>query len=344
MKLDIWVRYGRLGASSRLRYYQYQELLAEHGINSAVHNFFDDEYLQALYAGQKRPAASVLKSYCRRWKELRSAEQGVPALIEYELLPFLPFCMEKGYLKKHPYILNFDDAVDLHYRKKSFLRAKYPFLLMNAAGIIVANDVLYKRFYRFNPNIIKIPTVPPDLIKPGYDKPQRLTLVWTGTPVTYQYLYERRKAFQLAAEKVDYELLIAASENLPVMQGVNCRYINWSEENEAAALAKAHAGVMPLPDTDFARGKSAYKLICFLRAGIAGIASPVGENCKVIENGVNGFLVSSDEEWADAIVKLADEKERAKLACGVANSAKQYDLADSAWKLAAFIKTTFGQL
>ncbi|MBQ4329470.1 MAG: glycosyltransferase [Lentisphaeria bacterium] len=343
MKLDIWVRYGRLGASSRLRYYQYQELLAQQDIYADIHNFFDDEYLQALYAGKKRPVTGVVNSYRRRWNELRSASSGVPALIEYELLPFLPFCMEKGYLKKHPYILNFDDAVDLHYRQKRFLREKYPLLLLNAAGVIVANDVLYQRFYRFNPNIIKIPTVPPDSIKPGSDKPQKLTLVWTGTPVTYQYLYERKKAFQLAAEKVDYELLIVAAEDLPAMEGVNCRYIKWSGENEAAALARAHAGVMPLPETDFARGKSAYKLICFLRAGIPGIASPVGENCKVIENGVNGFLVSSDEKWAESIVKLADDRERAKLACGAANSAKKYDLSDTAQKLAAFIKSTFTQ-
>lgn len=344
MKLDVWVRYGRLGASSRLRYYQYQELLAGYGINSVIRNFFDDRYLEALYAGKRRPAMSILHSYLRRCKEMLCSEREVPALIEYELLPFLPFFAEKGYLKKHPYILNFDDAVDLHYQKNIFLRSKYPELLKNAAGIIVANDVLYKRFCSFNSNIIKIPTVPPESIKFADDKPQRLTLVWTGTPVTYNYLYERRKAFQAAAERIDYELVVVASENLPVMEGVKCRFVKWSEENESAALASAHAGVMPLPDTDFARGKSAYKLICFLRAGIPGIASPIGENCNVIRNGVNGYLVSSDEEWADAIVKIADEKERLALAEGIRNSAAQYDLRNTACQLADFVKTTFGVL
>ncbi len=341
MKIDLWTRYSKLGASSRLRFFQYVPLLAERGIECGVHNFFDDRYLQELYSGKRRAFSGVVKSYCRRWRDMRAAERGVPAVIEYELLPFLPYCMEKGFLKKHPYILNFDDAVDLHYRKNRFLRSKYPLLLSNASGIIVANEVLYKRFCRFNPNIIKIPTVPPEAVKPGRNKPERLTLVWTGTPVTYEFLYARRKALALAAEQVDYELLIVGAPDAPQVSGVKCRYLPWSQENECAALEAAHAGIMPLPDTPFARGKSAYKLICFLRAGLPGIASPVGENCRVIENGVNGFLAGSDQEWAAAIAVLADENRRSTLMEAAEKSSEKYALAPGAEKLAGFIRQTF---
>ena len=344
MNLDMWVRYGQLGASSRLRFYQYMPYLEENGIAVQVHNFFDDDYLRKLYSGVPRPVTGVLRSYFSRLKEMCYTENDVPALIEYELLPHLSYLMEKWFLKSRSYVLNFDDAVDLHYEKIPFLRNKYPQLIANASGIIVANDHLLERFRCYNENILKLPTVPPAEIRPVLKKPERLTLVWTGTPVTYQFLYQREQALRMAAERCDFELLVVASENLPRMEGVNCRYINWSQDSETAALSKAHAGLMPLPDTPFARGKSAYKLICFLRAGIPGIASPVGENCRVIEDGVNGFLASGDEEWADAIVKISDEKIRAGLADGVKNSAKQYDLSDSALKLADFIKSTCGVL
>lgn len=341
MNLDMWVRYGSLGASSRLRFYQYVPYLEDEGICTQVYNFFDDDYLRELYSGKSRRISGVAGSYFSRLKDMCHTGDGVPALIEYELLPHLPYFMEKWFLKKRPYILNFDDAVDLHYEKVPFLRKKYPQLIANAAGIIVANDNLLERFRKYNENILKLPTVPPVEIHPVSRKPEKLTLVWTGTPVTYQFLYERRQALRLASEKNGFELLVVASENLPRMEGVNCRYINWSQEAEIDALSKAHAGLMPLPDTPFARGKSAYKLICFLRAGIPGIASPVGENCRVIENGVNGILALSDEEWEQAIASLENTAFRQKLMQGAEASAEKFHLPECAGKLAAFLKSAF---
>lgn len=38
------------------------------------------------------------------------------------------------------------------------------------------------------------------------------------------------------------------------------------------------------------------------------IASPVGVNVDVVEDGVNGFLVSRHEEWLQAFEKLYDDK------------------------------------
>ncbi len=342
MNLDMWVRYGSLGASSRLRFYQYVPYLEDEGIFPQVYNFFDDDYLRDLYSGRPRQLSGVLRSYFSRLKDMCYTEDGVPALIEYELLPHLPYFMEKWFLRKRSYILNFDDAVDLHYEKVPFLREKYPQLIANAAGIIAANDNLLERFRQYNEKILKLPTVPPVEIHPvSRRKPEKLTLVWTGTPVTYQFLYERRQALRMAAEKTDFELLVVASENLPRMEGVNCRYFNWNQETETTALSKAHAGLMPLPDTPFARGKSAYKLICFLRAGIPGIASPVGENCRVIENGVNGMLALSDEEWVQAIAALENADLRQKLMQGAKASAEKFHLPECAGKLAAFIRSVF---
>lgn len=340
MKLAMWTRYGMLGASSRLRFYQYIPFLRELGMDTEIHNFFDDDYLRSLYSGKSRSLSSVCKSYCRRLHDMRRAEKGVPALIEYELLPHLPYFFEKGFLKERKYILNFDDAVHLHYQKIPFLRKKYSRLISGAAGIIAANEMLAEEFGCFNENILKLPTVPPAAVAPSENKPDRLTLVWTGTPVTYQYLYERADALRLAAEKSDFELLIVASEKLKPIAGVNCRYIAWSEENEAAALAAAHAGLMPLPDTPFARGKSAYKLICYLRAGIPGIASPVGENRRVIRHKENGFFFESDGEFADILAALCQGELREKVTRGAIESGKLYALPESAAKMAEFIRNT----
>ena len=337
-KITLWTRYSRLGASSRLRFFQYLPLLREAGFSPEISAFFDDGYLRRLYAGGGRSPFALLRAYRDRFRRMREcAADDAPALIEYELLPGLPYSAEARFLAGRRYFLNFDDAVHLRYGKLPFLRRKYPRLIAGAAGIIVANDLLMEEFGALNGNLLKLPTIPPETIAPATGQnPEKLTLIWTGTPVTFGYLKQRENAFKLAARHVDYQLLIVGG-GAP-LDGVACRCIPWSEAAEAEAFAQAHAGVMPLPDTPFARGKSAYKLICCLRAGIPGIASPVGENRQVIRHEVNGLLAESDEEWAEAIRRLADREFLAALSRGAAASAERYMLRPSAEKLAEFLR------
>ena len=337
-RLALFTRYDSLGASSRLRFRQFIPFMEKAGFEVAYFPFFDDGYLENLYAGKKRNWQQIAAAYGRRIRDMRTLPPGTACLIEYELLPFLPFFAESVFLKKHPYILNFDDAVDLHYARIPLLKNKYPRLITNAAGIITANELLTGKFGGYNPQLLKLPTVPPETIKPGKNKPEKLTLVWTGTPVTYQFLLQRHEALLLAGRKTDFELLIVGGDPTRPLSGVNCRYIRWSETAEAEALSAAHAGIMPLPDTPFARGKSAYKLLCYLRAGIPGIASPVGENCRVITGNVNGFLVQSDEEWAEAITTLNDPSCREKLSAGAILSGEKYLPETAAEQLCRFIR------
>ena len=42
-----------------------------------------------------------------------------------------------------------------------------------------------------------------------------------------------------------------------------------------------------------------------MAAGIPTIATAIGTNFRIIENGVNGFLVKTDDEWLDCIMSLA---------------------------------------
>jgi len=47
-------------------------------------------------------------------------------------------------------------------------------------------------------------------------------------------------------------------------------------------------------------------LIQYSVAGLPVIASPIGENTKVVDNGETGFLAESPKEWLEALGKLID--------------------------------------
>jgi hypothetical protein len=69
-------------------------------------------------------------------------------------------------------------------------------------------------------------------------------------------------------------------------------------------LVSMDIGVMPLPDTPWARGKCSYKLIQYMACGLPVVTPPVGMNKEIVEHCVNGFLAESGEEWRKAIEAL----------------------------------------
>lgn len=337
-KLVMWPRYAALGASSRLRFMQFVPALERSGYQVEYNSFFDDAYLQKLYSGKGKSLTELIKAWQFRYRAMRQTPADVPALIEYELLPYLPYSMEKKFLDSRKYVLNFDDDVTLRYRKIPFLRDKFFRLVSGAAGVIVANAVLEKLFAPYNCNILYLPTVPPPLPEITAGKAEKFTLIWTGTPVTFPYLLERQQALRLAAEKLDFKLLVVGGD--AAVPGVDCEVIPWSETAEIAALARAHAGIMPLPDTPFARGKSAYKLIRYLQAGLPAVASPVGENCRVLTPEC-GFLAGSDAEWVSALTALADPELRGNMLPAIRREREKYSLAAAEKRLTGFLEQIF---
>ncbi len=343
MKLTMFSRYSSLAASSRYRYYMYAARLRDAGEQVDICHFFDDKYLRRLYHGDGAGFLNILKAYRRRFKSLLHA--GDNLLIEYELFPFLPYWVERVFLARRKYILNFDDNVWEKYKGKIFLSGKYDTLVRNAAGIIAANDFLYEKVSKLNNNVIKIPTVVDlDLYQLDKSKFDKFTLVWIGTPVTYMYLEKHAAALRRMAEKYDFELLVVARKSLEKrrIEGMNMRFENWSQESESELLVRSHVGIMPLSDDEFSRGKSAFKLIQYSAAGLPVIASPVGENIKVIDSGQTGFPADSPDEWLEALGKLINDKDLySNMAENTRKASENYSIQKYFPIFRNFIKNTF---
>ena len=66
-------------------------------------------------------------------------------------------------------------------------------------------------------------------------------------------------------------------------------------------------GVMPLQDSEWAKGKCGFKALQFHALEIPVIASPVGVNSNIIRHGINGFLCKTQDDWYNSILELIND-------------------------------------
>lgn len=336
-KIAVCTRYSRLGASSRLRFYAYKELLEQQGIEPEFFPLLGDGYLKKLYAGKKSSLSGAV-SLAKRFFSLPLMPSEM--LIEYELMPFVPYEVESRLLSGCRYILAFDDAVWEKYRNTR-LEGKFEKLTSNASGVIAANNELAAYLGKYNSNIVKIPTaIELERYSGNGEKYPRFTICWIGTPVTYkECLLPFSEMLRKAASEVDFQLLVVAGKDLEPVSGVDMKFVDWNIDTECEILKKCHVGIMPLPDTGFMRGKSAYKLIQYLGTGLPSIASPVGENAVLLSRKEVGFAVRSDEEWINAVKILKNDSETyCRLSRNARQLAEEYSTAKYAPVLADFIR------
>tara|TARA_R100001143_G_scaffold59911_1_gene58919 strand:- start:258 stop:578 length:321 start_codon:yes stop_codon:yes gene_type:complete len=69
---------------------------------------------------------------------------------------------------------------------------------------------------------------------------------------------------------------------------------------------------MPLEDDEWSGFKCGLKLLQYTALGIPAVASPVGVNADIIEQGVNGFYATTTEAWHESLEQLLTSPELRK--------------------------------
>jgi glycosyltransferase involved in cell wall biosynthesis len=321
MKILFLSKYGRLGASSRLRTLQYIPFLAQFEIAATVSPFISDNQLRLKYLGENYDYASLCRSYLHRTVDLLKSKHFDLVVIEKESLPWLPASFEKFLLRNVPYVLDYDDAVfhnyDMHSSKivRFFLGRRLDRLMRSAKLVIAGNTYLADRAYKSGASWVEhVPTVV-DIrryaLKAG--SPTRSMIprvVWIGSPATVHYLELVREALCELAASVPFVLRIIGAP-APAISGVEIESFEWSEASEAERIAECDIGIMPLLDTPWEQGKCGYKLIQYMACGLPVVASSVGVNSDIVLPHHNGFLASNANDWISALsAMLWDEKMR----------------------------------
>lgn len=132
-----------------------------------------------------------------------------------------------------------------------------------------------------------------------------LRLVWIGSRSTLKQLRMFRSMLETVGRSVPEVVLRVIADDQLEVESLKVENLAWTRHGEARMLAECDIGIAPLPDTPFARGKCAFKVLQYMATGLPVVTSPVGANAEYVVDGQTGLWASSDGEWLAALQSLA---------------------------------------
>jgi len=348
MKLLLLSRYGRLGASSRVRLLQYLPFLESKGWKVDVSPLFSDNYLQSLYSGQSR-ILQLIAGYLRRIMVLFHTRKYDLVWIEKEIFPFAPAFAERLLNKLGVrYVVDYDDAqfhrYDMHRSRliRALLGRKIDVVMKHASMVVAGNEYLAERAR--SANAVRVEIVPTVVDLTRYTVAQQegnhqLIVGWIGSLSTSHYLLTIASAIESLKKDFDVRF-VAVGADEDTLKGMPIEVLPWSEETEVQSIQMFDVGIMPLLDTSWERGKCGYKLVQYMACGLPVVASPVGVNKQLVEHGVNGLLADNEHDWVQTLNRLlSDPSLRRQMGInGLRRVETMYSLQAQASRIEGFIR------
>jgi len=312
--------------SQRFRVELFLPELDKAGIEYKIQSFLDESTWKSLYKGGGFISKTwgVIKGYARRWKiVLFGLRKFDYIFIHRETAPLGPPIFEWiiSKLRRKKIIFDFDDAIWLPNTSrenffvgwvKAFWKVRY--ICKWAYKVVGGNDYLCAFARKYNNNVVRIPTTVDTFNQHNKLKEQntnKIALGWTGSHSTMKFLDDIVPVLKNLENKFNYEFIVI-SNKAPEFQLKDLRFIPWNEETEVKDLLEMNIGVMPLENDAWGEGKCGFKLIQYLSLGIPAVASPVGVNQIIVEEGRNGYLCESNEQWEQALTELMTDAEKRK--------------------------------
>jgi glycosyltransferase involved in cell wall biosynthesis len=206
---------------------------------------------------------------------------------------------------KRPRVLDVDDAIWAHSRG-GFARR----LARSCDHIICGNSFIAEGFSRWNPSVSVLPTaVDTERYVPGNSERSagRPVLGWTGLSSAFCYLYRIEAALGVVLRQHPETVLRIISDKPPqfrLLPAGQVEHVPYSPENEVADIQEMTIGIMPLDDTEWARGKCSFKMIRYMSCAIPVVVSRFGMNAEILQQGEIGFGATDQAEWVDALETL----------------------------------------
>lgn len=302
----------------RFRIEQYISILEEKGFLIKWIGFFSDkEYIDFTKIETPVWKRAWLFAHSFFRSLLRAVSRGKYAgiyLYREATLLGLPI-VEYLWMRDIPVLMDFDDAiwlVDVSEQNRAFGWLKSPHktaaLLRKVRLATVCNEFLAEYARKYAPEVQIIPTtLDTDRYRPQELPPRPYTTIgWSGSLTTLSHLKTAEGAlyrlYQKYGERVRFRFIGAPHYRPPFPAEV----LPWQASTEIADVAAIDIGLMPLPDNDWSRGKCSFKALLYMAMEIPPVVSPVGMNCEVVQDGINGLYASTEDEWVEKISLLIE--------------------------------------
>jgi len=291
MKILFLTHRGITQASSRYRVYQYIDGLRAEGFKCHV---------------RPLPERGLFVRVLYIFTLLISSLNKDIILIQKILFP-IPVIYGLKFLNKN-LIFDWDDAIYTEspsgiLSKKEVNKRIYKLnsTLKVCKLIICGNGHLEKYSLRFNKNLVVIPTsLNTNLytVKKEHDS-SPLIIGWIGSSANLTYLQKLKGVLQGICERYKDKIFfkVVCDKVFNTDSKINIINKKWNLKEEVSDIRSFDIGIMPLEDNEWTRGKCAFKALQYMAVGIPVVSSPVGVNRQIIEDGVNGYLADSIEEW-----------------------------------------------
>ncbi len=310
-----------VAAAQRLKYEQYLDDWRAAGYSVTVAPFMDRTLWDVVYGKGKHAAkvAGTVRGFARRWALL-------PKVRSYDLVYMLMYVapigtslLERLY-RKAARRLVYDIEDNAMEQKGNNLnplaqlvrgKDKFAYCIREADHVIASSPALAERCAAQNKHgraTYITSSMDTDRFVPAgryTNSARKVTIGWTGTFSTRPYLDLLRPVFLELKKHRDFRLLVIGNFDYEAPE-MDLEVIRWTAEHEVADLQKMDIGVYPLPMDPWVMGKSGLKAIQYMTMGLPAVATDISTAQTFIRHGENGFLVKTEADWVDVLIRLID--------------------------------------
>jgi glycosyltransferase involved in cell wall biosynthesis len=181
-----------------------------------------------------------------------------------------------------------------------------------SALVTVSTDPLAEQMAKINPNVVVLKNRIDEHVL-GIERPRRdrLTIGWAGGNSHLhdieQCAWGLRKTMQRFP---DVDLHFIGEDYTGLVRSPRpARFTGWASRTvDYYRLVDFDIGLAPLAPTFFARSKSAIKALEYSALGIPVVASDAAPYRDFVVDGVTGFLIRHDHEWAARLRELIEDE------------------------------------